>query len=539
MADIALTIDDKPVSVPEGTLLIEAARKAGIEIPHYCWHPALGNPGVCRLCMVQVEGSPKPMIACRQTCKPGMIVRTNSELARRAQTSSLEFHLVNHPLDCPVCDQAGECLLQDYYQRYGLYTSSVREDKRHKEKRAALGPHVMLDAERCILCTRCTRFLEQVTRTRELGVFGRGDESAIALAPGKTLDNPYSACVADLCPVGALTERDSRFQVRVWYLDSTPTLCTGCGRGCSIFAQTSTRRPWHNQGRRLARIKPRHNPAVNGWWICDEGRYGSDWTDSKQRLLTASLLEKDGPKAVKVEDALHAAACELENLCRAKGPQGLAVLLSASLSNEDLFLARELFVRKLKVSRLLFTPGPERLGEEDSLLRVKEKVPNIAGGRALGLGSAVQETPWETLRKQILSGELWGLYCADRDPFAGEGEDLRAAILHMTFTLYQGPLSNAFARAARWVLPSCSPFEKDATYVNCEQRLQRGRKALEPLGESQPDWRLFAGILRALGEAPPQEAAAAFARIAKSEAAFQGQAFELPECGVPLSGNAP
>jgi NADH-quinone oxidoreductase subunit G len=239
---------------PEGQLVIEAAKDAGVEIPHYCYHPALGNPGNCRLCVVEVAGAPKPMVSCRLPVREGLDVKSDSEAAKRAQQSSLELHLVNHPLDCPVCDQSGECGLQDYYMKIGGYQSEVREDKEHKDKRIEAGPHVMLDQERCILCTRCTRFVDNVTKTHELGIFRRGHAERIELTPGMTLDNAYSGNVVDICPVGALTDRDFRYKVRVWYLDRTESVCPGCARGCSISVHTSTQRPWHNDGKRVARI---------------------------------------------------------------------------------------------------------------------------------------------------------------------------------------------------------------------------------------------------------------------------------------------
>ncbi|MFA6029015.1 MAG: 2Fe-2S iron-sulfur cluster-binding protein [Elusimicrobiota bacterium] len=534
-ADITLSIDGKSVTVPEGTLVIEAAKKTGLEIPHYCYHPALGNPGVCRLCLVQVEGMPKLQVACRLNAKAGMVVRTDSELARRAQASSLEFHLVNHPLDCPVCDQAGECMLQDYYQRYGLYASTVKEDKRHKAKRVDLGPHVMLDAERCVLCSRCTRFCSEVPKTHELGIFQRGDRSEIGLAPGKRLDNPYSGNVVDLCPVGALTDKDFRFQVRVWYLDSAPSVCTGCARGCSIDVHTSTLRPWHNGGRRLARLKPRQNPAVNGWWMCDEGRYGFAWTDGPARLSASSLMKGKAPGAVATDDALKLVAAELSELCRTKGPEGLAVVLSASLSCEDLYAAKKLFSERLKAGHVLVAPGPDGLGEEDALLRRREKVANLRGAQALSFGSRVRESSWDALREGLRSGKVWGVYAVDRDPLAVLGDGMLDTLARLPFTLHQGARANLFTGAARWVLPSASPFEKDATYANFEGRLQRARKALSPLGEARPDWALFAGVLRGLGaEFSPDSAAAVFAALAKEEKPFSGLSFDLPAGGELL-----
>ncbi|MGH9334674.1 MAG: 2Fe-2S iron-sulfur cluster-binding protein, partial [Vicinamibacteria bacterium] len=327
---VEFTLNGKPVTAEAGSLVIDAAARAGVAIPHYCYHPALGNPGNCRLCIVEVEGAPKPAVSCRLEVREGLVVRSDSEVARRAQQASLEFHLMNHPLDCPVCDQSGECGLQDYYMEIGRYPSRVKEDKVHKEKRIVAGPHVMLDQERCILCTRCTRFVDQVTGTHELGIFSRGFHQYIDVTPGKTLDNPYSGNVVDICPVGALTDRDFRFQVRVWYLDRTDSTCPGCARGCAISIDTSTRRNWHNGGLRVARIKPRFDPEVNGYWICDEGRYDYKRLDEDRigKVLRLRPLRRE----LAWEDALSELAGALEEVTRLKGPGSLAVVASGELS---------------------------------------------------------------------------------------------------------------------------------------------------------------------------------------------------------------
>src|ERR1051326_4619980 len=282
-----LTIDGKEIEVPGGTNLIEAARRLGIEIPHYCYHPGLTIAGQCRLCMVDIEKTPRPTIACNTQAADGMVIHTDTERVRDTRRSIMEFHLINHPLDCPVCDQAGECFLQIYYMKHGLYDPRMKDEKVHKPKAVPLGPHVMLDAERCILCSRCVRFCDEITGTGELGIFNRGDHSEIGLFPGRDLVNNYSANVVDICPVGALTDRDFRFQVRVWYLDTAKSICTGCARGCNIDVHVNRRRPHHAEGRRVARFKPRFNAEVNAWWLCDIGRYGFHAVDDPHRIRFA------------------------------------------------------------------------------------------------------------------------------------------------------------------------------------------------------------------------------------------------------------
>ncbi len=493
---VSFTLDGRSLAAPEGSLVIDAAKKAGIEIPHYCYHPALGNPGVCRLCLVEVEGAPKPMVSCRLPVKAGMVVRSNSPRARKAQSSSLELHLANHPLDCPVCDQAGECWLQDYYMRYGLYPSALREDKLHKDKRVQVGPRIMLDEERCILCTRCTRFLNNVTKTYELGIFNRGDRDILQAYPGRSVDNPYAGNVVDLCPVGALTDKDFRFKVRVWYLDQTPSVCTSCARGCSIDIHSNTRRPWHTPGQRVARFKPRHNPEVNDWWMCDEGRYSYKQIDSPLRLKYASTLSGGSPVRVDPAFAAGEIAARLRQLCEEKGPQGLAVVLSGTLSNEDLFAARALFVDTLNAGHILTRPGPDQLGSEDALLRRKEKVPNHRGAEAMELG---RESSWESILSAIEAKTVWGLYVVDRDPAAIWGLADARELSGLALTVYQGSHSNRFAHEAHWVLPSCSFAEEEASFINFEGQLQRVSAALPPLGESRPDWEIWRDMLHSLG----------------------------------------
>ncbi|MCX5790052.1 MAG: 2Fe-2S iron-sulfur cluster-binding protein [Elusimicrobia bacterium] len=524
---VKFTLDGRELEAVEGTLVIDAAKAAGIEVPHYCYHPGLGNPGVCRLCMVEVEGAPKPMVSCRLPVKAGMVVKSDTARARKAQASSLEFHLANHPLDCPVCDQAGECFLQDYYMRYGLYRSAVREDKLHKEKRLDIGPTVVLDQERCILCTRCTRFLSQVTKTNELGIFNRGDHDVLAPYPGRRVDNPYSGNIVDVCPVGALTDKDFRFKVRVWYLDETPSLCTTCARGCSIDLHANNRRPWHTPDERVVRFKPRHNPEVNAWWMCDEGRYSYKQIDSRLRLKFASRLVDGRPEAVAAKEAAARAAQELSALVKAKGPQGLAVVLSGTLSNEDLFAARRLFVETLHCGMLLAAPGPDQLGEGDDVLRRKERVPNHIGALALGFGARIPDTTWGGLRAAVEGGKLWGLYVIDRDPLAVWGKGSEKLLSGLAFTAYQGSHANRFSTAAQWVLPACSFAEEDATFTNFEGQVQRSRAAVPPLGESRPDWEIFRDMLAAL-EAPQAwtSAGGVFAELAKAEPPFASMAFE-------------
>jgi NADH-quinone oxidoreductase subunit G len=277
-----LTINGQEVDIDTGSSVIQAAEKLGIYVPRYCYHPGLSIAGSCRMCLVEIEKVPKLAISCYTQVQDGMKVNTDSEKVKQARKAMLEFLLINHPLDCPVCDQAGECDLQNFYMEIGQYDSRFLENKIKRRKAFPIGPHVILDQERCILCTRCTRFCEEVSETNELGVFNRGNRSVIDLYPGRALENHYSGNVIDICPVGALTEREFRFQCRVWYLSSQASICNGCSRGCNVNIHYNADRRYKAGGRRIQRMKPRFNPFVNRWWMCDEGRFGYESVDQNR-----------------------------------------------------------------------------------------------------------------------------------------------------------------------------------------------------------------------------------------------------------------
>jgi NADH-quinone oxidoreductase subunit G len=490
---VKFKLNGKELEADEGRLVIDAAKDAGVEIPHYCYHPALGNPGNCRMCIVEVAGAPKPQVSCRTAVREGLDVKSDSELAKRAQSSALELHLVNHPLDCPVCDQSGECGLQDYYMKIGQYQSSVREDKQHKGKRIKAGPHVMLDQERCVLCTRCTRFVDNVTKTHELGVFSRGHAERIELTPGMTLDNAYSGNVVDICPVGALTDRDFRYKVRVWYLDHTDSICTGCSRGCNISVHTNTKRPWHNDGKRVARLKPRHNPEVNGYWMCDEGRYGFGSLDADRLGRVLRMAPK------KQDVSWEIAAAEIAAGLKKTAASGVAVVASGMLSNEDWAAFKGLFVDELKISRLYFSAEPDQLGEEDALLRRKEKVPNLKGADAQGLKSG----SFDDLARDLEAGKISALYVIERDLAKVWGpERAKALLAKCPLVVFQGPNKGATGELATYRLPATAYVEEDGHFTNFEGKVQPYKKALEPIGEARPDWAIFASLRKALkGEA--------------------------------------
>jgi NADH-quinone oxidoreductase subunit G len=477
---VKFKLNGKELETDENRLVIDAAADAGVEIPHYCYHPALGNPGNCRMCVVDVAGGRKPMVSCRLPVKEGMEVTSDSPAIKRAQASALELHLVNHPLDCPVCDQSGECGLQDYYMKIGRYQSQVREDKQHKGKRVEIGPHVMLDQERCILCTRCTRFVDDVTKTHELGVFSRGHVERIELTPGMKLENDYSGNVVDICPVGALTDRDFRYQIRVWYLDKTDSICPGCSRGCSISVHTNTTRPWHNQGHRVARLKPRHS-EVNGYWICDDGRYSYKNLDVAR--LGKVLRLKNGREELSWEAAAEAVSGLLAD------PKSVAFVASGMLSNEDWAAAKELF----SGAQWYFSAEPDQVGDEDALLKRRDKVPNLKGAEALGLKSG----SFDQLAKDLEAGKVKTLWVVERDLAAVWGERAKDLIAKAGTVVFQGPFKTALADACHYRLPATAYVEETGRFTNFEGKVQAYKKALEPIGSAKPDHEIFALVAKA------------------------------------------
>ncbi len=357
-------INGQEVEVAEGTSIIEAYGQIKQDIAHYCWHPELSIAGVCRLCVVEIEGNPKLQIACNTKVQEGMVISNKSPQVEEAVRWGLDFHLINHPLDCPICDQAGECGLQEQYMKYGSYDSSMSENKVKKRKVIDLGPKVVLDAERCILCSRCVRFTEEITKTNELGIFNRGDRSEIGTVKDNPLDNDYSLNTVDICPVGALTSKDFRFQQRVWYLQNTETTCPGCSTGCSVHV-------YHNK-EGVFRLKPN---TKDQHWMCDEGRDVYKHTNVKERLLSSKRLNSNKVlQSVKLSDAIKASLEMIEN---AKG--SVSLILTAQHTNEEYQALKEGFPEKTVHHWKNFDGEDAAL---DKILKRKDKNPNTKGFKA-------------------------------------------------------------------------------------------------------------------------------------------------------------
>ena len=514
-----LTIDGKEIEVPVGTTVIQAAEKLGIDIPRYCYHPALPVAGNCRICMVEIEKQPKLQIACYTPVADGMVVKTTSPKVLEVRKTVLEFLLVNHPVDCPVCDQAGECKLQDYYMEHGKYSSRLDDVKVKKEKKAvSLGPTVMLDQERCILCTRCVRFADNITKTSEFGIFNRGDHSQLDLYPGKKLDNNYSGNVVDICPVGALTDKDFRFKCRVWYLDHTKSVCPGCSMGCNINIDWDKSRPHQHKNGRVMRLKPRHNPEVNNYWMCDVGRY--DYHPIDQNRIQWPQLNNDliaWPKAIETVAQAVKALTATGRLDR------IGVLASAQLTNEDLFVVRKLFKDTWKGAHVDFTPL--RVGKGDDLLLKEDRNPNTTGAVAI-LGPKAEAAH---IIQKAKSGEIDLLYVFGHNLVEAYGkETLQEIAKHVKLFVYQGSNINETCGYANLILPSTVYAEKDGTFTNCQLRVQRIWPAFAPLGDSKSDWEILSLLSAELGvPVAYKNSQEIFKDIAATVGPFAGLSYEV------------
>ncbi|WP_373070283.1 2Fe-2S iron-sulfur cluster-binding protein [Sulfurimonas sp.] len=358
MSLVKVTVDNNTYEVEKDSLLIDLLIKENLRVPYFCYHEALGADGNCRMCMVEIEGQKRPQIACDTPVKDGMVVYSQGKKLpiKKIRRDILELELINHPVDCPICDQAGECSLQEYYMEYGLHDSHMYGlDKVTHHKHIDLGSNVMLDQERCVLCARCTRFTANITHTHELGIVGRGDEAHITTMPGRKLDNPYAMNVVDLCPVGALTSKDFRFAQRVWFLESSESVCTHCAKNCNIYID-------HNklkyQDENIYRFRPRKNLEVNGFFICNEGRLSYKNLLNNRMIKSTHVNEKDILK---------------NSIEKAKA---IAVLVDASLFNEEIEMIKEF---SEKIGAKLYCPQDTYIDEEfeDDMLRSKYKIANI------------------------------------------------------------------------------------------------------------------------------------------------------------------
>ena len=455
--EVTLSINGQSISVPAGTTIIQAAQKLGVSVPHFCWHPGLSIAGVCRFCMVKIEGMPKLQIACNTAVSEGMKVDTVSEEVKDAHKWALEFHLINHPLDCPICDQAGECELQNYYMKVGKYQSQMEENKVLKPKALDVGDTLVLDTERCILCTRCVRFEDEVTKTSALGIFNRGDVAVIGTYQNRRITHNYSYNLADICPVGAFTAKDFRFKCRVWFLNETKTICPGCSTGCSVtLFQNKNQRNYY-------RLKPRQNDDVNGHWMCDYGRTMYEHLNADVRLSQPLKNGKHVPWNGLIGEINTVLAAVPDD-------RKVAVILTPQYTNEEYDSIVSLLLPKLGARANLFVwrSADENVNEFDGILFRGDKQPN-----SKGMQSALEKSG---AKFELLQGDFSKL--AQCQPaativfgpeieksYVGFARDL-AKIAELPNVCYFGT-SLSTAASGFWLsLPTKVFAEKFGTFVN-------------------------------------------------------------------------
>ena len=484
---------------PKGTRLIEACEKAGSYVPRYCYHKKLSSPGNCRMCLIEmglprmgpnrkpelgadgmpvINWMPRPQISCAQDVTEGMGVRTDSPLAQECRKGVMEFLLINHPLDCPICDQAGECRLQEFSVEYGSAESRFLENKVKKPKNIELGPRVTLDDERCILCSRCIRFCQEIVQDDVLGFIDRGSHSVLTAHPGKRLENNYSLNTVDICPVGALTSSDFRFQMRVWFLKETKSFCTSCATGCNTVIGT--------REDVIYRQTPRENDAVNSSWMCDYGRLNFEYLQSEKRLLQPEILAKDRLIAADWNTAITHAAVQLKHFSGWE----IAILASGRMTNEELWLTSQL-ASTLGVDLIEIVP---RTGPADNILLSADRNPNSNGARLLGLttepGARLPE-----IVNGVVSGRVKALVALGEDPteIGLTVDQLKALPAFVVMNI----LSNDATQAATALLPSFGFAEKRGSMINGKGRLQRLNRAVRGPGQARDDWEILRDLIQA------------------------------------------
>lgn len=557
-----IIIDGQIIEAAAGKTIIEAALDNGITIPHFCWHPALTVAGNCRMCLVNVgahkkdtDGSlmfadgqpvvnwfPKMQIACATPVSDGMIIDTLSEKTETAQNAVMEFLLINHPLDCPICDEAGQCKLQEYAFNHSKGKSRFDEEKTHKEKRVEFGPNVMFDGERCISCSRCVRFADEVAKQPVLSFVQRGDKVTIRTFPGTTFDSPYSMNVIDICPVGALTSIDFRFKARVWEMSFSDSVCPGCARGCNVKIGV--------MDNEVLRAEPRTNMHVNTYWMCDHGRLSIPGLINDNRISTPRIMRQGIQVETSWDEAIAATAQALKGL---KGSQ-IAVLGSAHASNEDNFALSLLAHDVLKSGNIDFIKISDTSFGDD-VLRVHDTTPNTIGAHSVGIAPRNDGHGVDQLSERIARGDIKALIVLG-DDLGLHSSELATRTASVETLIYLGSHSNITSKQANIVLPTSTWAEDGGTFTNMLHRVQRFEAAVvtsdnqrsmglkmsrwDKFGapndrwmqgarrDCKPGWRIVSLIAAALGTSWSYTSSAdVFADIAKHVSAFSGMSYEL------------
>jgi NADH-quinone oxidoreductase subunit G len=512
METVNLTIDGRQLTVEKGKTVLQAAIEHGIKVPYYCYHPGLGIDGSCRVCLVKIEKMPKLQTSCSTPAAEGMVVMTETPDVVEARASVFEFLLINHPLDCPVCDKGGECPLQDFSYSFGPNESRMEFPRRVFDGEGVkadvdFGPTLMLNRNRCILCTRCVRFMKEVDGDAQINITDRGYGSEIATFQEEGVHSLLSGNLMDVCPVGAITTRDYRFKSRPWdNPDVVDTICTFCEKGCSTSAWLKAKPEWA-KGTRLVRITPRYNPAVNDYWMCDIGRFDYHWIEGPDRLRAALVRGSGGDQqTVEPREALAKIAEQVEAL---GGTSALRFLISAHASIEELFLVGRMGgAFGLPEDGVAISwrtrPKPQPAGSKFKIPPVD--APNVKGATDLGFpvkSASNGEPDLSAFRRQVEGGAVKALFVFDPGPDGSIGDvswviDARKSG-KLPLLIVQGVLLTDLARAADVVLPGACALEKDGAYVNQQGRLQGAAKALAAPGDAQEDWQIFVNLAMALG----------------------------------------
>lgn len=555
-------VNDQPVEISneENLNCIEAAARIGFEIPSYCWHPALSVVASCRMCLVEV-GEKKPdgtvqmqnklLPGCQTLVKDGTVVIADSEKVKAAQKATLEYLLLNHPLDCPTCDQAGECFLQDYSYKYGRGYSRLQEPKNLKPDKDHIGDQITLFTDRCIMCSRCVRFTREVSGTGELQIINRGTDSEIDIFPGQPCNNKLAGNVVDLCPVGALCSKDFLYKQRVWWLDSNNSVCPNCSTGCSISVDENEDRVY--------RLRPRPNPLAQGYFMCDEGRFGWKYLHADERLTFPEHRDREGNLLSQDWDTVMAAL--QEELTKAgKSEQGIAAVLSPWMTVEDAFML-VMYLRSL-TDNLTLAMGPVHIvGEDDNYPKdiqgrpvepVKftiraEKCPNRLGVQTILNHFGEQGVSLEQFYERAEAGEYSAAYLVGGDPVGWITDEQSASLAAVDTVVVQDIFPSAASKRARFILAGGSFAERDGTFVNHSGLAQEIRRAIRGPGEAKPDGRILWDLSGRVGlfnlAALRTEIATAiegFERLAVTPFPSQGVPLELPsvaEAALSSSGN--